>query len=424
MIDKVLINIKSGKGGNGAKSGRREKFVPRGGPDGGDGGNGGDVYIVVDDNLNTLLGFKYNKIFSAGNGGSGKGSLKEGKRGRDISLAVPGGTQIWTDCRNPKLIYDMNVPGEKILLAKGGRGGKGNAHFATSTNQYPLLFEEGEEGEEISLRLELKLLADVGIIGAPNAGKSSLLSVVSSAQPKIASYPFTTLEPVLGVVERYTSSLVMVDIPGLIEDAHKGVGLGHDFLRHIERTRLLIHLIDGSSEDPASDYHRINNELRLFSKELQEKPQIVVINKVDIPEVESKRNELLSSFTHEGNNPLFISAATTEGVETLVGRTFSTLGELSVGTKGSEKNQVLIDIPVLKLEAKSKRAQIAKDGTNFIVNSRRACRIASMIDEKDWNARIQLYGYLRRIGIVKALEEAGISSGDTVRIGKLEWEWE
>ena len=396
MIDKVLINIKSGKGGNGAKSGRREKFVPRGGPDGGDGGNGGDVYIVVDDNLNTLLGFKYNKIFSAGNGGSGKGSLKEGKRGRDISLAVPGGTQIWTDCSNPKLVYDMNVPGEKILLAKGGRGGKGNVHFATSTNQYPLLFEEGEEGEEISLRLELKLLADVGIIGAPNAGKSSLLSVVSSAQPKIASYPFTTLEPVLGVVERYTSSLVMVDIPGLIEDAHKGVGLGHDFLRHIERTRLLIHLIDGSSEDPASDYHRINNELRLFSKELQEKPQIVVI----------------------------ISAATTEGVENLVGRTFSTLGELSVGTKGSEKNQVLIDIPVLKLEAKSKRAQIAKDGTNFIVNSRRACRIASMIDEKDWNARIQLYGYLRRIGIVKALEEAGISTGDTVRIGKLEWEWE
>ena len=424
MIDKVLINIKSGKGGNGAKSGRREKFVPRGGPDGGDGGNGGDVYFVVDDNLNTLLGFKYNKKFSAGNGGSGKGSLKEGKRGRDLSLSVPGGTQIWTDCRNPRLIYDMNVPGEKILLAKGGRGGRGNAYFATPTNQYPLLFEEGEEGDDLSLRLELKLLADVGIIGAPNAGKSSLLSSVSSAHPKIASYPFTTLEPVLGVVERYENSLVMVDIPGLIADAHKGVGLGHDFLRHIERTRLLIHLIDGSSEDPVNDYQRINNELKLFSKELEEKPQIVVINKVDIPEVESSRHELSWAFTYEGNNPLFISAATTEGVETLIGRTFSALGELSIETRIAAPNQVLVDIPVLKLESSSKRAQIAKDGDKFIVTSRKACRIASMIDERDWNARIQFYGYLRRIGIVKALEEAGISSGDTVRIGKLEWEWE
>ncbi len=424
MIDKVIINIKSGNGGNGAKSGRHEKFMPRGGPDGGDGGDGGNVYFYVEKNINTLLNFKYNILFSAGNGGYGKGSLKKGKKGRDISLAIPEGTQIWTDSNDPKLLYDMNTQEEKVLFARGGKGGRGNASFATSTNQYPLLFEEGEQGEKLSLRLELKLLADVGIIGAPNAGKSSLLSVVTSAQPKIANYPFTTLEPILGVVESYAASLVMVDIPGLVEDAHKGVGLGHDFLRHIERTRVLIHLIDGSSEDPMSVYLRINNELKLFSKDLQDKPQVVVINKIDIPEVKCKRNELLSAFSSNGINPLFISAATTEGVGALIGRAFSALGELSKEARLCEQSQERVQVPVIKPAPSANREQIIKDGDDFIVTSRRASRIASMIDDTDWNARIQFYGYLRHIGIVKALEEAGISSGDIVRIGKLEWEWE
>ncbi|MCI0438760.1 MAG: GTPase ObgE, partial [Chloroflexi bacterium] len=239
MIDQVFIHISSGKGGNGAISGRREKFVARGGPDGGDGGNGGSVYMLADQNVNTLQAFRYRRSFAAGNGGNGAGANRHGRNGDDIVISVPAGTQVWITDEPPRLLADLSEHGQRVLLASGGSGGRGNARFKSSTNQFPKLAEAGEDGEELDLRLELKLLADVGIIGVPNAGKSSLLSVVSAARPKVADYPFTTLEPVLGVVERHDKSFVMVDIPGLIEGAHKGVGLGHEFLRHVERTRVL-----------------------------------------------------------------------------------------------------------------------------------------------------------------------------------------
>ena len=286
MIDNVLIHINSGNGGDGVVRGRREKFVPRGGPDGGDGGNGGNIIAECDENMNTLLAFRYQRRFAAGNGGNGDSALKHGADGEDVVLRMPVGTQVWdADADTPRLLADLTTPGQTVELAQGGAGGRGNAYFASATNQYPLLAEKGEQGESLNLRLELKLLADVGIIGLPNAGKSSLLSVVSAARPKVADYPFTTLEPVLGVVEHRRKTFVMVDIPGIIEGAHDGVGLGHDFLRHVERTRVLVHMIDGSASDPLRDYRQINGELRMFSDELSTKPQVVAINKTDITEV-------------------------------------------------------------------------------------------------------------------------------------------
>ena len=286
MIDEVFIHISSGNGGDGAVSGRREKFVPRGGPDGGDGGRGGNVIALCDENMNTLLAFRYQRRFSAGDGRNGASALKHGADSEDVVIRMPVGTQVWdVDSPSPKLLADLTTPGQTVELANGGGGGRGNAYFASPTNQYPLLAEKGEPGQSLNLRLELKLLADVGIIGLPNAGKSSLLSVVSAARPKVANYPFTTLEPALGVVEHRRQTFVMVDIPGIIEGAHEGVGLGHDFLRHVERTRALVHMIDGSAEDPLRDYRQINSELLAFNEELAAKPQVVAINKTDITEV-------------------------------------------------------------------------------------------------------------------------------------------
>ena len=424
MIDQVVIQIISGKGGSGAKSGRREKFVPMGGPDGGDGGDGGNAYIRSDENLNTLLSFRYERRFVAGNGGHGMGRLKHGKRGADIIIRVPEGTQVWQDENPPRLLADLMDAGQRVLIAEGGRGGRGNARFTTSTNQFPLLAEEGEEGEELTLRLELKLLADVGIIGVPNAGKSSLLTAVSAARPKIADYPFTTLEPALGMVERRNEAFVMVDIPGLVEDAHMGVGLGHDFLRHIERTRVLVHLVDGSSEDPIKDYHQINHELRHFGDRLADKPQIVVINKIDLPEVRERLDSLKSELSGENAPLYFVSAATTEGVEPLLDKALLTLKEVRQRDEAESPPKDERELPVLRPRLRKEPPKVSKRNGAYIVVSSDAARIAAMVEQTDWNARIQFYAHLRRMGVIKALEDAGVAPGDTVRIGKVEWEWE
>ena len=439
MIDNVFINISSGNGGDGAVSGRREKFVPRGGPDGGDGGNGGSVIAVCDPNINTLLAFRYKRNFPAPNGGGGASALKHGADGADIRINVPVGTQIWdADANPPQLLADLAAESQTATLARGGRGGRGNAYFASPTNQFPLLTEQGEPGETLRLRLELKLLADLGIIGLPNAGKSSLLSVVSAARPKIANYPFTTLEPALGVVERHRKTFVMVDIPGLIEGAHQGVGLGHDFLRHIERTRALVHMIDGSTPDPLDDYRKINAELRLFNADLAAKPQIVAINKTDITEVRARIPELESAFAAESVRPLFISAATHSGLAPLLDAALAALDAAPAIPAAPAATQSQLqpadsdadttpasEIPILRPQPRRRRPAelVVKRNGAFIVQSQRAVRIAALLQD-DWNARMQFIGYLQRAGVTRALEDAGVAPGDTVRFGDVEWEWQ
>ncbi len=426
MIDRVVIHIKSGKGGNGAISGRHEKYVPRGGPDGGTGGNGGSVYLVCNSNVNTLLAYRYRRLFSGGNGGNGEGGLRHGKKGDDVELPVPVGTQVWSMDQQPKLMADLDQDGERVLIAEGGRGGAGNARYASPTNRFPVLAQAGEPGQELELRLELKLLADVGIIGAPNAGKSSLLAGLTAATPKVADYPFTTLEAALGVVEHHGKDVVLVDIPGLIEGAHSGIGLGHDFLRHIERTRILVHVIDGSLIDPAEQLREINNELELFDSSLSEKPQIVALNKIDMPEVRDLVEDIAAALAKESEaEVLCISAAGREGLDALMDEVLRKLETTPSFNERAANRSAESELPVLRPRPRSTKPLVRKDADGvYVVESADAIRVAAMVDVRKWEARIQFYRRLQHTGIDQALIDAGIMPGDSVRIGELEWEWE
>jgi GTP-binding protein len=336
FIDRAKIRIAGGHGGNGVTAFRREKFVPRGGPSGGDGGRGGDVWLEADESLNTLLHLRYNPEHIADRGRHGEGSNRTGREGIDRTVRVPVGTQVY-DAATNELLYDFTRSGERWLAAGGGRGGFGNSHFATSTNRAPRYHQEGSPGEERELQLELKLLADVGLVGFPNAGKSTLISTISAAKPKIADYPFTTLEPHLGVVDlgEYRT-LVVADIPGLIEGAHEGAGLGDRFLRHVERTKLLLHLVDVSSasgRDTVSDYETINRELKAYDEQLAERPQIVVATKIDALD-EPERLERLRARAEKDGRPFYaISSATREGVRELVNATARMLDEINSSSK-------------------------------------------------------------------------------------------
>tara|TARA_Y100000590_G_scaffold404369_1_gene491827 strand:+ start:116 stop:1387 length:1272 start_codon:yes stop_codon:yes gene_type:complete len=423
MIDSVLIQIMSGNGGDGAISGRHEKFVPRGGPDGGDGGRGGNVIIVGDHNENTLINFRYEKNFSAGNGENGAKAKKHGKDGKDIVIKVPVGTQIINETGS--VVADILNSGEEYMAAPGGRGGYGNVKYSSSTSQYPVIAQAGEEGLKTSLRLELKLIADVGIIGVPNAGKSSLITFLTAARPKIANYPFTTIDPVLGIVEHRDKDFVMVDIPGLIEGAHEGIGLGHEFLRHIERTRVLIHLVDGTSENPSEDFHKINKELALFNEALIGKPQILAINKVDLYEVSVLAEDIRDSMGKDAWKFHIISAVSGEGVGSMMDEVVQVLSDqpgvippnLSVDLQET-------DIPVIRPEPRRRGVSIYQEDGVYVVQAPGVERIAQRIDYEDWLARMQFYKHMQKTGVVKALEDAGISEGDTVRIGDIEWEWD
>jgi len=339
MFDQTEVTVKAGDGGNGIVSFRREKWVPFGGPDGGDGGDGGDVIVMADDAVTSLRIFRQKRHFKAANGGNGGGKKKHGRKGEDVILAVPVGTVVSykSQIGGDSLIADLEQPGQQIVVAKGGKGGRGNARFATSTNQAPQIAEEGEEGEENSIILELKLIADVGLIGYPNVGKSTLLAAVSAAKPKIASYPFTTREPVLGMVEVGQKSFVLAEIPGLIAGAHLGKGLGHDFLRHIERTHVLIHLIDGSSPSPAEDMVGVNTELSLFDSALARKPQLVAVNKIDLPQVKARRDEIKDTLAAAGTKAFFVSAASGEGVLELMAEAASLLQSVPKPEAGKRK---------------------------------------------------------------------------------------
>ena len=419
MIDTVTIIVKAGGGGNGCISFRREKYVPKGGPDGGDGGTGGNVFLLADPSSNNLLHLKYHSLWRAGRGVHGGGKKKRGANGTDLSIPVPVGTVVWRLIQGGERELVADIMGTKpVLVARGGAGGAGNTRFASSVHQEPVLAEKGEDGEEATFLLELKLLADVGLIGKPNAGKSTLLARCSAASPKIAPYPFTTTDPVLGVVVGRHKDFVMMEVPGLIEGAHRGVGLGHEFLRHAERARILLHMLDGTSEDPVGDWHRINWELASFAVSLEKKPQIVAVNKFDIPEVRQRRSSLQSALEAEGMEVFFVSAVTGEGVDALLREVLSALGELH--EKGSESREG--ELPTLA-RRREEPAAVRRENGVYVVYAPRLERLVPLANFKDWRVLVQFWREMERLGAVKALEEQGVQPGDTVRVGGVDLEW-
>ena len=421
FIDKARIYCRAGKGGNGAVAFHREKYVAAGGPDGGDGGNGGNVVLVVDDNMSTLMDFRYKRRYIAENGMDGQGSRKYGKKGSDLTIRVPRGTVV-RDFETNELIKDMS-DSEPFILCRGGKGGWGNTHFATPTRQVPRFAKSGLEGEEHDVVLELKLLADVGLIGFPNVGKSTLLSVVSKARPKIANYHFTTLYPNLGVV--YVDegvSFVMADIPGIIEGAADGAGLGHDFLRHIDRCRLLVHVVDVSGSegrDPVADFDAINEELRQYSPELATRAQIVVANKTDIMEDDSLL-EALRAHVEQFGYPLFaLSAASHTGTRELtlkIAEKLSTLPPVIVYEPEYVKRMPVIDA--------SEPLDITVDDNTYLVEGKWLQRLMSNINFSDHESRMYFDKMLRDHGVFTQLEAMGIQDGDIVSMYNLEFEYQ
>lgn len=421
FVDQVEIHVRSGKGGDGMVHFRREKYVPRGGPDGGDGGRGGDVVFEVRATLNTLSAFRQNQKFAAQPGGGGGSNQKSGKNGDDLVIHVPPGTAVFDISRETaSLLGDLIQPGQRLVVCKGGRGGRGNQHFATSRNQAPRTAEKGEPAEEKRLKLELKLIADIGLVGVPNAGKSTLLSVLTNARPKIAPYPFTTLEPNLGVaIIDDDTTVVLADIPGLIEGAHAGVGLGHDFLRHIQRTRVLIHLLDGLSPDPLADYSQINSELALFDPNLGKKPQIVALNKIDQPEVEEKFKELKAAFKKRKVDLLSVSALARTNVRELLLKAAAKLAEAPL------LEEIELPMPVYRAEEDPRAFVVSRepDGS-WRVSGAAIERSAAMTYWEHAGSLRRFQKLMERLGVDEALRSAGVSEGETVHIGNFELEWQ
>ena len=449
MIDEAYIEVRAGNGGNGIVAFLREAMRPMGGPSGGNGGNGGSVSLVADDSLNTLLKFRWRRHFIAEHGRDGGQNKRHGARGDEVKVSVPVGTEVWEtvddDNGEPMrqvFLGELLGRGQQIVVARGGRGGIGNAAHVNAVNREPRLAEAGELGEIRKLRLNLKLLADVGIIGLPNAGKSSLLAAISAAQPKIADYPFTTIEPVIGMVEHGFDAFAAVDIPGLIEGAATGSGLGHTFLKHIQRTRLLLHLVDGSGPNIASNIRQINSELAQFDEALAQKPQIMVINKADTEEVRVLRQEIEAearSVIGQEVSIYFISAATRTGLEDLVAATARALHNerRRTATNGSDvtpevpldtllkRTQQLLDrddLPVLHPRNAERPAVKLADGAYRILH-RRAVRLADGSNLEDWNAQVQYHQRLVQMNIDRALTRLGAKRGDPIRAGRWEFSW-
>ncbi|MDD7414736.1 MAG: GTPase ObgE [Eubacteriales bacterium] len=417
FVDRAKIVIKSGDGGDGCSSFHREKFVQRGGPDGGDGGNGGNVVLFADAGMNTLLDFKFARFYRAQNGESGRSKLQRGKNGDDLVIKVPVGT-IVKDISSGKIIADMNVSGKTRIVLHGGRGGKGNARFATPTKQSPKFSQPGQKTLEHEIELELKTIADVGLIGLPNVGKSTILSVLTNAKPKIANYHFTTLTPNLGVVKRYDSSFVLADIPGLIEGAADGAGLGHDFLRHIERTRMLVHVLDISGSEgrnPVDDYRRINSELEKYSKRLAQLPQIIAANKMDITGADENLELLKKEVENDGVKVFPVSAAAVKGFDALLDEIIKTLAALPKVYEFEEE-----DMPErTKYEP---GFEIAMDGDVFVVSGGSVDYILDTTYADDEISMRRFQQYLIKEGIIDALRKKGANETSTVRMG--EWEFD
>ena len=431
FYDHTKIYVEAGDGGNGSSHFRHEKFAPRGGPDGGDGGRGGSVYLEATSNMNTLIDYRYRHHFKAGAGGAGMRQKMHGAKGEDVVLRVPCGT-IVRDADTNELIADLVEDGQRVMVARGGRGGLGNTHFATATHQAPREAQKGEPGEERWITLELRLIADVGLVGYPNAGKSTLLSVVTAAQPKIADYPFTTLSPNLGVVvvgqpgSRDEIDFVLADIPGLIEGAAQGVGLGHEFLRHIDRTRLLIHMLDGASleRDPWQDFQTINQELREYGERLATRPQIVVLNKMDLPEAQERWPALKAKAEAAGYPVFAISAAAHQGTDELMQYTVRRLHEIRQEEVERAASEINTDMtgPVLR-PLPDDAFTVTKEKGVYVVRGKRVERLVSMTDLENEEGMDRLQVTMAKMGVTKALEEAGVKVGDIVRFGKVELYW-
>ena len=422
FADEAEIKVKAGKGGHGCVSFRREKFIPKGGPDGGNGGDGGSVIFEADENMNTLVNFVSKKHFAAKNGQLGQSRNKAGKHGEDMVLKVPTGTLIY-DKATGSQIADLLGHGQQVIVVKGGLGGKGNANFATSVRQAPDFAELGEPGEERDIKMELKLIADVAIIGYPSVGKSTLISRISNARPKIADYPFTTLIPNLGVVKVGGFDFVVADIPGLIEGAHKGKGLGVEFLKHIERTKILVHLLDINREGLRGDYNKLNEELKLYSKELAKKPQILVVNKIDtsIPEIEE---EVKKEFKKE--KPLFISAVSGEGIEQFLYKLKDEVIKLRKTVSAGEDHDPHLRKHVFRPHLEipdAKQFNVEKTDEGFRISGKRIEQIAVMTDVSKRGAVIRMHDILKKIGAYREMTKLGGKDGDIIRIGEREFKF-
>ncbi|MBQ3336164.1 MAG: GTPase ObgE [Selenomonadaceae bacterium] len=421
FIDRGKISVKAGDGGRGKSSFRREKFVPKGGPDGGDGGKGGDIVLEVDENVNTLLNFRFNRKFTAENGGAGDVKKQFGRGAEDCVIKVPLGTLV-KDADSGEILADLVESGQRAIVAKGGRGGRGNAKFKSASRRAPTFAEFGEPGESRELLLELKLLADVELVGYPSVGKSSLISAVSSARPEIADYHFTTLVPVLGVVSLgYEKSFVMADIPGLIEGAADGVGLGHDFLRHIERTKLILHIVDAAAVDgrnPVDDFKKINVELSRYSEKLSKRPQILVANKIDLPQAKENLPALENLAAHEGIKFFAVSAATSENLDALINFVGQRLEEIVPEVESVEP------VKIFDMDKEDDPVIIERnDAAEFIVRNKNLEKIVAMTNFANAEG-LRRFQFIWRMKNLDALLKArGIKEGTSVHIGGFEFEW-
>ena len=419
FYDRTKIYVKAGDGGAGAVSFRREKYVPLGGPNGGDGGRGGNIILVADEGLRTLVDFRYRRHYKAERGEHGQGKDMHGKGAEDLILRIPVGTIVKNE-ETGEILADLIDHGQQVTIAKGGRGGRGNARFMSNTNKAPTIAEKGEPGEEHWLLLELKLLADVGLVGFPNVGKSTLISRVSAARPKIADYHFTTLVPNLGVVKIEDESFVMADIPGIIEGAHQGAGLGHEFLRHIERTRLLLHVLDISGaegRDPLEDFQTINRELKEYSSALSERPMIVVPNKMDLSGSEENLVRL-KEFLQESYEIFPISAVTGEGIQELLYRVLQVLPQVPPIEFSANPDEHRI------VHAQSEeRFQIERQEDKYVIKGKEIERHAAMAYLDTYDGLVRFQNILKVMGVDNALRDEGVQEGDKVTIGKLELEW-
>ncbi len=418
FIDKAKIKILSGKGGNGAVAWRREKYVDKGGPAGGDGGRGGDVYFVADESMTTLMDFKYKSIFKAENGENGRPKSQHGHGGKDLFIKVPLGTVV-KDPGNDKIIADLTEPDAKVLVAKGGRGGRGNCRFATAQKRAPQFCEPGEPGIERELELELKLIADVGLLGMPNAGKSTLISVISEAKPKIADYPFTTLVPHLGVVKKPSGDgFVVADIPGLIEGASEGIGLGHEFLRHVERCRFLIHVVDISQENPFENYEKINNELKKHSERLAGLYQVVALNKIDSVNEETQQI-YFNKFKEVTSDIFLISAATKQNIKPFLDFVMKKVDEIP-----KPEFKIAVDEDLAATDNDDSAYSIYKlDKNTYCVEGGKILRLANVTDTRNIDQLYRFQNILASMNVYEALKEAGIKEGDMVKIGHIEFDY-
>ncbi|WP_099187426.1 GTPase ObgE [Tepidibacter mesophilus] len=422
FIDKARIFVRSGKGGNGAVAFRKEKYVPAGGPAGGDGGNGGNVVFEVDEGLRTLMDFRYKTKYNAENGEDGKKKKMHGKSVEDLVLKVPPGTLIRDEETN-LIIADLRKHGDRAIVAKGGAGGRGNTHFTTAIRQAPSFAEAGKEAQERWVILELKMIADVGLVGFPNVGKSTFLSVVTKAKPKIANYHFTTIKPNLGVVEtKFGDSFVLADIPGLIEGAHEGVGLGHAFLRHVERTKVLIHIVDVSGiegRDPIDDFNKINEELKLYNDKLTTRSQIVVANKIDIPEARENYEKFKEEIEKRGYKVFAMSAATREGIDEVINYAGTIV-------KKTEDIELVSEEEMLKEEdvkPKKEEIDITNEDGVFVIQGKSLQRLLYSVNFEDMESVQYFQKIMEKKGVFQRLKNMGAQDGDTVRLYDLEFEY-